>query len=586
VSRAEALARPAAAPEPLRALRDELAAHDALLAARGIRIHVGAEPTFTDARSQEPWWLGAAVGGDKEARAEALLRALAPRLSGRARLVRVEGRQFPGEATPRFCLGAAVVPGAPAGRGARVDDALLAGPPRPRDGLLGAGEQLFTVTPDPGVVEVDLAPAADLATFLDRAEAVHAAAAEVRLSPIRYRYNGHATDSGGGGQLTLGGPTPEASPFFLAPQLLPRLVRYHLNHPALSYAFAGECVGSASQGPRPDEGDRERLDELQIALDRLAARGERVGPAELWESLAPLLVDASGNSHRAELNVEKLWNPGLPGRGKLGLVELRALRMQPDPARQAAVAALLRAVAARLVTFPYEEPLAEWGAALHDRLALPLHVEEDLREVLADLEASGLGLGPVTRALLLEPPPPLAVVELAGATLTLTPAPEFWPLVGDVGSQERSAARVVDASSQRVELRISHPRDRAPGRVSAAGWAVPLHPAGDRLHVAAVRWRAFTPRPGLHPGLPALDPLVLRWERGDERVTVELHGWRPGGGSYDGLPASAEDAARRRAERVRIVAGGAAAAAAHADGGGGLTLDLRRLDARRPEHVR
>ena len=236
------------------------------------------------------------------------------------------------------------------------------------------------MTPDPGVIEVNGAPAPDLETFYREALATYAAAEAGGLSPVRYRFNGQVSDSGGGGQITLGGPSPEASPFFRHPGLLPRLVRYLCNHPALSYAFAGDCVGSASQGPRPDEGARERFEELQVAVDRLEARGAHVTPGELWESLAPLLVDASGNSHRAELNVEKLWNPFLPGRGKLGVVELRALRMAPTAAHLAAVAALFRALAARLQAAPYDEPLADWGAALHDQLALPSRLEADLQE--------------------------------------------------------------------------------------------------------------------------------------------------------------------------------------------------------------
>jgi uncharacterized protein (DUF2126 family) len=356
-------------------------------------------------------------------------------------------------------------------------------------------------------------------------------------------------------------------------------VRYLSHHPSLSYAFAGDCVGSASQGPRPDEGVRERWEELQVAVDRLEARGAHVTPQELWESLAPLLVDASGNSHRAELNVEKLWNPYLPGRGQLGLVELRALRMPPSARHLAAVAALFRGVAARLCLTRYEEPLADWSGALHDQLALPHFLAQDLGAVLDDLAGCGLGLGPGTAALLQERPEPLAEVTLGAATLAVTPAVEFWPLLGDVASQERAPARLVDASCERVEVTVRHPRGQDPGRLGAAGWEVPLHPADDgRCHVAAVRLRAYAPRPGLHPGLPVLDPLVLSWEREGHRRSIELHGWLPGGGSYPGLPADEAEARRRRRERVRITEPGPLSLL-RPPGSGGHTLDLRRLDA-------
>ena len=531
-------------------LAEELRAQDAVLRHRGVEIWVGAEPTFTDRTSQEPWWLFAAEGGDKEARALTLLAALARGLEA-GPPERLAGRQFPGEAAPRFCHGVL------------------------------AGGALFTAMPDPAVVEVNMAPAPDLATYLAWSEAVHAAAAEAGLSAERWRFNGQATDSGGGGQVTLGGPTPEASPFFRHPQLLPRLVRWLANHPSLSYAFAPECIGSASQGPRPDEGARERFEELVVALDRLERRGEHLGPAELWESLAPLLVDASGNSHRAEVNVEKLWNPFLAGRGKLGLVELRALRMQPSAARQAAVAALFRALAARLATVPYDDPLADWGAALHDQFALPHFLAEDLAEVLSELEGRGLGLGPAARALLAEGPAPLAQVALDGATLTVTRAIEFWPLVGDVASQEQSGARLVDASTARVQVAVTHAPGAFPGRVAAAGWELPLHAVdGGRKHLAGVRWRAFAPRPGLHPGLPALDPLVLHWERDGKRIGIELHGWIPGGGAYPGLPSDAAEAGRRRRERVRLVEPPRLTPRTP-PAPPGYTLDLRRLDALR-----
>jgi uncharacterized protein (DUF2126 family) len=554
---------------------EELREQDSVLRHRRLDLWIGAEPTFTDRRSQEPWWLSDAEGGDKLERATALLVNLAPRLRGTTRLMRLEGRKFEGEKCPRFSLGALLRREEPAHGPPDASD--LTGPPQPIPSLAD-GELVLTVTPDPAVVEVNTAPAADLETFLGDAEAIYAAAEATGLSPVRYRYNGRAADSGGGGQLTLGGPTPELSPFLRHPRLLPRLVRYLSNHPSLSYAFAGDCVGSASQGPRPDEGVRERFEELQVAVDRLEAHGLHVTPRELWETLAPLLVDASGNSHRAELNVEKLWNPFLPGRGQLGLVELRALRMPPSARRLAAVAALFRAVAARLCTVPYDEPLADWGGALHDQLALPTFLEADLRTVLADLAHGGLGLGPAASGLLLERPEPIAELRIGRAILTVVPAAEFWPLFGDVASQERATARLVDASCERVEVAISLPPGQPPGRVGVAGWELPLHLAdGGRRHVAGVRYRAFTPRPGLHPGLPALDPLVITWEREGQRLGLELHGWLPEGGTYDGLPADATEARRRRRERVRTTSPGPLNLL-WPRVVSGVTLDLRRLD--------
>jgi len=564
-------------------LLSELRDQDAVLRHRRLEIWVGAEPTFTDRRSQEPWWLTDAEGGDKLPRARAMLEALASRLPPGARLLNLVGRKFEGEEAPRFALGALFRRAGD--RAGRPDGSALDGPPVPAPAL-DDGEWLLTVTPDPGVVEINTAPAPDLETFLADAEAIYASAEEAGLSPVRWRFNGRTSDSGGGGQLTLGGPTPERSPFFRHPVLLPRLIRYLSNHPSLSYAFVGECVGSASQGPRPDEGVRERWEELQVAVDRLEARGAHVTPRELWEALGPLLVDASGNSHRAELNVEKLWNPYIPGRGQLGLVELRSLRMPASPHRLAAVAALFRAVAARLVAAPYDEPLADWGSSLHDALALPSYLEQDLQVVLADLAGCGLAPGPATAALLLERPEPLCEVRSGRAVLTVTPALEFWPLLGDVASQERASARLVDSSAERIEICITHPQGQHPGHLGASGWEVPLHATdGGRRHVAAVRYRAFAPRPGLHPGLPVTDPVVLTWEREGHRTAIELHGWLPGGGVYPGLPADAGEARRRRRERVRVSEPGPLSLL-RPPTAPGVTLDLRRLDVLRSGAVR
>jgi uncharacterized protein (DUF2126 family) len=565
------------------ALLAEVRVHDAEVARRGLDVWVGAEPTFTDRRSQDPCWLVEAEGGDKEPRARGLLAALAPRLAGPVRLLRVQGRHYPGEAAPRFCLGAlfrrrGAPPGAAPDAAALLGDPIAA--PAPED-----GDAWLTVTPDPGVVEVNMAPAHDLATFAAWSDAVYAAAAEAGLAPVRFRYNGEETDSGGGGQLTLGASSPERSPFFLRPQLLPRLVRYLNRHPSLSYAFAGDCVGSASQGPRPDEGVRERFEELPVALEHLAARGELVTPDELWSALAPLLVDSAGNSHRAELNLEKLWNPWLAGRGRLGLVELRSLRMPRTPERLTAVACLFRALAVRLATSRYEEPLVDWGTQLHERFGLPWVLRRDLERVLQDLDAHGLGLGPLLRAELLRPPEPLAEVALDGATLEIAPALAFWPLVGDVASQEQCGARVVDSSSARVQLLVTAPRGSPAGRVSAGGWRVPLQPVpgGGPWRLGSVLYRAFTPSPGLHPWLAADDPLVVDWDRGGRRLRVQLHGWSPTGGAYDGLPVDDAEARRRRRERVRVATGRAGdIRRSHATG---LVLDLRRAAPGLPPSV-
>jgi uncharacterized protein (DUF2126 family) len=322
-------------------------------------------------------------------------------------------------------------------------------------------------------------------------------------------------------------------------------------------------VGSASQGPRPDEGTRERWDELGIALgwlEQLADRGA-LPPEQLWSALGSLLVDASGNSHRAEVNVEKLWNPHIPRHGarhgRMGIVELRSIRMPERPAMLAALAALLRSVVARLAVSDYREALIDWHDELHDRFALPAALSRDLRLVLGDLDEHGLGIPAQLRTELAAWRSPGIACRLGDAVLTLRPALEFWPLVGDVASQERAGARIVDASTQRWEIAID---GAGPERVCvscgggaalAPRWAQ-LHPLGDGVRAVGVRRRIYQPMVGFHPGLPAGDPLVVEWAWAGRAQRIELWSWRPGGGAYTGLPRDDAEAIARRQERIIV----------------------------------
>jgi uncharacterized protein (DUF2126 family) len=538
-------------------LAASLAVHDALIARRGVEIWIGAEPTFTRPDSIEPAWTSAASGDDKLARAHALAAALGAGLPG-ARVSRVIGRQFPEEEVPRFAFGVRW----PGGGGPPAPACAIDAVPEPQPEDIG-DDRWLTVTPDPGVVEVNMAPCAGATSFADQADRIWRAAHAAGLSATRHRFNGDLADAGGGGQLSIGGPRPEHSPFVRYPHVLPALIRYLNNHPSLSYWFANDCVGSASQGPRPDEGTRERWDELGIALgwlEQLADRGA-LPPEQLWSALGSLLVDASGNSHRAEVNVEKLWNPHIPRHGarhgRMGIVELRSIRMPERPAMLAALAALLRSVVARLAVSDYREALIDWHDELHDRFALPAALSRDLRLVLGDLDEHGLGIPAQLRTELAAWRSPGIACRLGDAVLTLRPALEFWPLVGDVASQERAGARIVDASTQRWEIAID---GAGPERVCvscgggaalAPRWAQ-LHPLGDGVRAVGVRRRIYQPMVGFHPGLPAGDPLVVEWAWAGRAQRIELWSWRPGGGAYTGLPRDDAEAIARRQERIIV----------------------------------
>lgn len=438
---------------------------------------------------------------------------------------------------------------------AGINGLVLRGHPPPSDGAL----HWTSLTPDPAVIEANLAPATDLASFYRVNAALFSAAESLGLYPYRLYYNGGEADSGGGGQLTLGGPTAHSSPFFVAPQLLTRLVRYLNRHPALSYWFAPDSIGSGSQAPRADEGPQERRVELEVALEQLA-RIEAPEPGLLWASLAPFLADSAGNSHRSEINIEKLWNPYLGARGMSGLVEFRALRMAPDAESLAAEAALLRALIARLMHFSYDKPLIDWGKQLHNRFALPWYLEQDLRSVLADLDAHGLGLGAsITELLLDDARREFGHLEWEGLRIRVMSALEFWPLIGDVTTQQPSDSRLIDASTQRIEVRvIAAEAEGLDGlKLQVNGCAVPLRAEYDGeepVALAGVRYRSFVPVHGLHPTLPAQDrvELVLTHPRANAALRLTLFDWHPRGEPYEGLPVSREEARKRRAERLVI----------------------------------
>jgi uncharacterized protein (DUF2126 family) len=447
-----------------------------------------------------------------------------------------------------------------------------------------------TITPDPAVIEINQAPQPDISHFHEANKTLFAIADDLGLSPYRLHYNGNISDSGGGGQFTLGGRSAGGSPFFVAPSLLPRLVRYINLHPSLSYLFATNYVGSASQSPRPDENTRDSFHELVITLEQLERQAE-ISPELLHASLAPFLADASGNSHRSELNIEKLWNPFLPLRGCLGLLEFRAFRMPYSPQRSVSLSILLRSIAAMLVNNDVVDYLHDWGDELHDRFALPFFLYQDLKYVLDDLQRTGFGLDPmIQKELLSDPDRPCWTTSFGGCQLTIRPAIEFWPLVGDVASQEGGGSRLVDSSTQRMQISLQAQEN---GDLPLAGWQlqitrfkIPLHEVKDEngvLRLAGLRYRDFIPWRGLHPAIQSSSPITLYLFHAqmDDALEIMLHNWRVDNTPYDGLPSHLDDAAQRRAERLVVTCiqrqDIPPAMSVPSNAVNGFTLDLRRL---------
>jgi uncharacterized protein (DUF2126 family) len=454
-----------------------------------------------------------------------------------------------------------------------------------------------SLTPDPAVLEVNQAPEPTLGAFQRATQTLFELAEKEGLSPYRLHYNGAVSDSGGGGQLTFGGPSPSESPFEKSPQLLPRLIRYLIRHPSLSYWFATQYVGGSSQSPRPDEGVRESFLELEVGLEQLALLG---APRleMIWGTLRHFLADASGNPHRSELNIEKLFNRFLPGRGCLGLVELRALSMPQSAEVATARALLLRSLLLMLSREDKVPELVHWGDELHDRFALPFFLRLDLRDVFSDLTGAGLGLGPELEQLLLAKEAlVLGSVDTGGLRLNVQQALEFWPLVGDVASQEGGGSRLVDASTSRFQVRIDaldDTADLASLRLVVKGHLIPLRAerlGGKPVAVIGLRFRSFVPWSGLHPAIGAEKTVQLTLAHASgECLTVTLFPWRPNGEAYPGLPEGLSEASARRQERFVVqhlndpaaLAAVAAAPPAPPSAVSPCCVDLRRL----PENLR
>jgi uncharacterized protein (DUF2126 family) len=233
----------------------------------------------------------------------------------------------------------------------------------------------------------------------------------------------------------------------------------------------------------------------------------------------------------------------------MGVVEFRAVRMPERPGMLVALAALLRSIVARLIVSDYREDLVDWHDELHDQFALPAALQRDLQLVLGDLDEHGLGLPPQLRRELEDWRTPGITCRIGEATLTVRPALEFWPLVGDVASQEHAPARWVDASTQRWEISLD---GVGPDRILVGDKWVHLRPIGERVRAIGVRRRVYEPSPGLHPGLPVVDPLVIEWSWQGKAQRVELWAWKPDSGPYPGLPRDENDAMARRQERIRV----------------------------------
>ncbi|MEO0508752.1 MAG: transglutaminase family protein [Verrucomicrobiota bacterium] len=425
------------------------------------------------------------------------------------------------------------------------------GPEESGDALIRLG-----LAADPGVLEVNLPPCASWEEYDLVLKQCEYAASAVKLQFTKFQLNGIVYGTGGGSHLTFGGPDLESNPFLQDPGRITSLLRYWQHHPALSYLFSGAYVGPGSQAPRVDEGPMHGLYELEVACEGIEKSNPAPSGEYIDQFLKNLMTDSSGNTHRAEVCFDKFHNYATSN-GRLGIVEMRAFETFQDAETMSRIALFVRAVLARLFKAPFCDPLLRFGPKLHDRYFLPAFLWKDFKVMCKDLKAHGFAFDPKWLHHAFEFRfPKLGRMELKGGVIELRQAFESWPLMAEE-SQESTTIRVVDNSSDRIQLTLSDQELLNKGTLLVNGIEVPFKKVSGQM-ICGIRYKSASAYPALHPHVPIQSPLLLEWvekKSGKTRQAMHYHYWNPRGDIYKGRPKTERDAAKRRNERWQTADG-------------------------------